>query len=74
MRLTVEHYRNEDVSLVDGVKVTFGPRTWVQILPDADDPLFHVYAEAQSEEGAATLAQTHAQRLEALIAERSSDE
>lgn len=74
MRLTVEHYRNEDVSLVDGVKVTFGPRTWVQILPDADDPLFHVYAEAQSEEGAATLGQTHAQRLEALIAERSSDE
>ncbi len=74
MRLTAEQYRDEDVSLVDGVKVTFGHRTWVQVLPDADDPLFHVYAEAQTDDAAGELARTHAQRLEALIADRSTDE
>lgn len=74
MRLMVEEYRDEDVSLIDGVKVIFGPGEWVQVLPDADDPLFHVFAEAETADAAYERARTHADRLEALIAGRAVDD
>ncbi|NLE74291.1 MAG: hypothetical protein GX604_06665 [Actinobacteria bacterium] len=68
MRMTVEEHKKDEVSLVDGIKVVMGERVWVQILPDADDPLFHVYAEAATEGAARELAQSHVAELEALIA------
>lgn len=74
MRLTVEGHKEAEVSLVDGIKVTFGERTWVQILPDADDPLFHVYAEGTTEESAQELARVHSDELEELIARRSAQD
>ena len=34
------------LDLADGIKV-FEERGWAQILPDADEPLFHIYAEGR---------------------------
>ena len=77
MRLMIEQLkaelRPEQVSLVDGIKITMDDGAWVQILPDADDPFFHLYAEADAD-GAAGLLASFRGRLEAVISERQAEE
>lgn len=73
MRLMVEELKNEEVSLVDGIKASLGPEEWVQLLPDADEPYFHVYAESASDEAASEITTRFSSRLEAVIAERRGE-
>jgi mannose-1-phosphate guanylyltransferase/phosphomannomutase len=49
MRVVTERMRERKVDLLDGVKV-FDKRGWVQLLPDPDEPLVHIYAEGKTEE------------------------
>ncbi len=68
MRLMVEELKHEAPSLVDGIKVSKeNGRAWVQILPDADDPIFHIYAEGRSAEEAQDLLDRYQLRLEAVV-------
>ncbi len=71
MRLMVEELKNEDLSLVDGIKVNREDGGWVQIVPDADDPVFHIYAESMSPDVRAAQAMDEfRRRLEAVIRDR----
>jgi mannose-1-phosphate guanylyltransferase / phosphomannomutase len=54
MRVLTERLRDRDVDLLDGIKVR-DERGWVQLLPDPDEPLVHIYAEGATEEGSAEL-------------------
>jgi mannose-1-phosphate guanylyltransferase/phosphomannomutase len=47
MRVLTERMRDRDVDLLDGIKV-FDERGWVQVLPDPDEPLIHIYAEGRT--------------------------
>jgi mannose-1-phosphate guanylyltransferase/phosphomannomutase len=47
MRVLNERFADRDVDLTDGIKL-FADRGWVQVLPDADDPLIHIYAEGET--------------------------
>jgi mannose-1-phosphate guanylyltransferase/phosphomannomutase len=49
MRLLNERMAGRDLDLTDGIKV-FDDRGWVQVLPDPDEPLLHLYAEAASQD------------------------
>jgi mannose-1-phosphate guanylyltransferase/phosphomannomutase len=49
MRILNEQYRDNSTKQVDGVKIDLGNGEWALILPDADRPLFHVIAEADSD-------------------------
>jgi len=49
MRVLNERFSDSDVDLRDGIKI-FDDRGWVQVLPDPEEPLIHVYAEGESEE------------------------
>jgi mannose-1-phosphate guanylyltransferase/phosphomannomutase len=49
MRLVNEHLSSRRLDLMDGVKA-WDERGWVQVLPDPDEPLVHVYAEGVNEE------------------------
>jgi len=49
MRLLNERMAGRDLDLTDGIKV-FDDRGWVQVLPDPDEPLIHLYAEGASQE------------------------
>ena len=51
MRVLNERFADRDVDLLDGIKV-FDERGWVQVLPDPDEPLIHIYAEGVDERGA----------------------
>jgi mannose-1-phosphate guanylyltransferase/phosphomannomutase len=72
MRLMVEELKDANVSLVDGIKVTLANDDWVQIIPDADEPLFHVFAESDSDTAVAVIAEEYEQRLRLIIDERQA--
>jgi mannose-1-phosphate guanylyltransferase/phosphomannomutase len=69
MRRLTETLREGRVSLVDGIKVFLDHGEWVLVLPDAEDPSFHVYAEAADDDKAAALAARYRATLEGVIAE-----
>jgi mannose-1-phosphate guanylyltransferase/phosphomannomutase len=49
MRVLNERFADANVDLRDGIKV-FDERGWVQVLPDPDEPLIHVYAEGDTKD------------------------
>ena len=49
MRVLNERFADANVDLRDGIKI-FDERGWVQVLPDPDEPLVHLYAEGETEE------------------------
>jgi mannose-1-phosphate guanylyltransferase/phosphomannomutase len=49
MRVLTERLRDRKLDLLDGIKV-FDERGWAHVLPDADEPLVHIYAEGRNEE------------------------
>ena len=53
MRRMTEKLHDGRVSLVDGIKVFLDHGEWALVLPDAEEPLFHVYAEAADDARAA---------------------
>ncbi|NES18848.1 MAG: NTP transferase domain-containing protein [Symploca sp. SIO3E6] len=51
MRHLVENHSTENLELVDGVKIIDAKSdSWVLILPDAGDPLVHIYANSNDRE------------------------
>jgi mannose-1-phosphate guanylyltransferase/phosphomannomutase len=66
MRTLVERAKGRPVVLVDGVKLP-EPDGWALVLPDTQEPVTHVWAEAQSEAEARARAQEHAVRIRQLL-------
>jgi len=66
MRNLVEHSEGRDLVLVDGVKV-LEPDGWALILPDPEEPVTHVWAEAGSDAQAGARAQEYAVRIRQLL-------
>lgn len=49
MRHLVETHPAEDLDLTDGVKIFNAPHdSWILVLPDAGEPLVHLYADSQN--------------------------
>jgi mannose-1-phosphate guanylyltransferase/phosphomannomutase len=65
MRVLNERFAEADVDLRDGIKV-FDERGWVQVLPDPDEPLVHLYAEGATTEGSEEL-EAEIQRIVAEV-------
>jgi mannose-1-phosphate guanylyltransferase/phosphomannomutase len=55
MRVLNERLAGRDLDLTDGIKV-FEERGWAQVLPDPDEPVIHLYAEGETAEISAELA------------------
>jgi mannose-1-phosphate guanylyltransferase/phosphomannomutase len=66
MRLVVEQTKNREHELVDGVKVLYDDG-WALVVPDPEEPITHVWAEAATEGDARTRAQEHARRIRQMI-------
>jgi mannose-1-phosphate guanylyltransferase / phosphomannomutase len=66
MRSLVERANPNDLVLVDGVKVMHGGG-WVLALPDPEDPITHIWAEAASDGEARRLAQEYGRRIRQLV-------
>jgi mannose-1-phosphate guanylyltransferase/phosphomannomutase len=66
MRSIMEAVKDEDVILVDGVKV-MSDDGWTLVLPDPEEPTTHVWAEAGSAGEARELAHRYAHRIRNLL-------
>ena len=73
MRTVTEELQRSDghdLSLLDGIKV-FYKGGWAQILPDADEALFHVYAEGVDADASEQMADGFVARVRAVIAAKT---
>lgn len=68
MRLLNQRYRNAAQYSAEGVRIDLGDE-WVLILPDPDDPCFHIYAEGVSPEGARDLIDKYSSLVSGLLIE-----
>jgi mannose-1-phosphate guanylyltransferase/phosphomannomutase len=66
MRTLVERSEGRDLVLVDGVKI-IEPDGWALVLPDPEEPVTHVWAEAPNDAQAGARAQEYAVRLRQLL-------
>jgi mannose-1-phosphate guanylyltransferase / phosphomannomutase len=66
MRLLNERFADRDVDTLDGIKV-FDGRGWMQVLPDADEPLLHLYAEGASDEDSRALEEELRDLVESIL-------
>jgi mannose-1-phosphate guanylyltransferase/phosphomannomutase len=66
MRSLVELTKDRELELVDGVKVLH-EEGWALALPDPEEPVTHVWAEADSDGDARRLAQEYARRIRQLL-------
>jgi mannose-1-phosphate guanylyltransferase/phosphomannomutase len=66
MRSLVELSKDRKVELVDGVRVHHGDG-WALALPDPEEPITHVWAEALTDAEARRLAQEYARRIRQLL-------
>jgi mannose-1-phosphate guanylyltransferase / phosphomannomutase len=66
MRLLNERLADREVDLLDGIKA-FDERGWVQVLPDPDEPLVHVYAEASDSVTSDELADELQSEIEQIV-------
>lgn len=65
MRRLNEQYRERRDRQIDGIRITLGD-DWVLILPDPDEPVFHVYAESGSQRQVDNLADKYVRVVEGL--------
>jgi mannose-1-phosphate guanylyltransferase/phosphomannomutase len=66
MRRVVEAIKDEEVVLVDGVKIIHQDG-WALVLPDPDEPVTHVWAEGPSDADARKRAQDYARQIRQLL-------
>jgi mannose-1-phosphate guanylyltransferase/phosphomannomutase len=66
MRTLVEMSKDREVQLIDGVKV-FHDGGWALALPDPEEPVTHVWAEAATDADARALAKEYARRIRQLL-------
>ncbi|HEV7761833.1 MAG TPA: sugar phosphate nucleotidyltransferase [Acidimicrobiales bacterium] len=66
MRSLVELSKDRKVELVDGVRVHHGDG-WALALPDPEEPITHVWAEALTDAEARRLSQEYARRIRQLL-------
>jgi mannose-1-phosphate guanylyltransferase/phosphomannomutase len=59
MRMLGEQYRDRRMRAPDGIKIQLGDE-WVLIVPDPDEPQFHIVAEGGTDRSARALAKKYA--------------
>ena len=71
MRVLNERLAERDVDLTDGIKL-FDERGWVQVLPDADEPLVHIYAEGATIEDSEVLESELREQVEEIMSQEEA--
>ncbi|HWE57985.1 MAG TPA: sugar phosphate nucleotidyltransferase [Acidimicrobiales bacterium] len=66
MRTVMEWTKDREVLLVDGVKVLHDDG-WALVLPDPEEPLTHIYAEAATDSDAKARAQEYSRRIRSIL-------
>ncbi len=68
MRMLNQQYKDRISAQTDGLKIRLSDREWILLVPEADEPVFSIYAEAASPDAAAMLVDRYARVIEGLRA------
>jgi mannose-1-phosphate guanylyltransferase/phosphomannomutase len=66
-RISEEQKEGARIELLDGIKI-YDKESWVLVLPDAVEPLFHVYAESDQAKDSRTLVGDYVKKIQELQA------
>ena len=72
MRLLIEAMKGMQTDHTDGIKV-FEPEGWVQLIPDPDEPVFHIYAEGHSREESNRLEAKYRAMLDEIVSAQPAE-
>jgi mannose-1-phosphate guanylyltransferase/phosphomannomutase len=72
MRVLTEQLKGKDLDLLDGIKI-FEPNGWVQVLPDPDEPVLHIYAEGATDEDSNELEASLRSLVEEILQEETAE-
>lgn len=67
MEALIESGPEDRMELVDGVKIHQDSGGWVLLLPDPNEPFFHIFTEGDSAESCAAIMTEYRDRVQALI-------
>jgi len=65
-RISEESRPGSHVELLDGIKI-FDNDSWVLVLPDSLEPVFHIYAESPEEQASKALVGQYVRKIEGLV-------
>ncbi len=65
LKTITEHYKSEQLSTIDGVKIDF-PDNWVHLRKSNTEPIIRIYTEAKSQESADSLAQRFIEEIKSI--------
>ncbi len=68
MRTLLENAEGETFDVIDGIKIFFDSG-WVLVRPSSDEPVFDIFAEAQTETKAQELTKTYKKEIEEILLE-----
>ncbi|MUL35255.1 mannose-1-phosphate guanyltransferase [Gloeocapsopsis dulcis] len=74
MRYLVETHKEDSLELVDGVKIRFEDDSWVLILPDAGEPVVHLFANSNDRNWVDELLREYRTRVQSFIEEQQGVE
>lgn len=66
MRTMISTADPTQTEFLDGIRY-YAQNGWVFVVPDGDEPLFHIYAEADTDEEADALAHYYAEKIENIL-------
>ncbi len=66
MRRLLEEHSDSAVDMVDGLRIHHA-KGWALVLPDPDEPVYHIYSESPDPQEAEGLAEHYARRLQELL-------
>jgi mannose-1-phosphate guanylyltransferase/phosphomannomutase len=66
MRLLNQQFRERLSEQIDGLKIKLGENEWVLLLPDPDEPVFHIHAQGSSLAQAQDLVSRYGRIIEGL--------
>ena len=66
MRVLTAESEGTNTELIDGIKTYRDDGSWVLVLPDASEPFFRIYAEADSQDKVNELVHRYVLRIGAL--------
>jgi mannose-1-phosphate guanylyltransferase/phosphomannomutase len=72
MRLLIEAMKGMETDHTDGIKV-FEPEGWAQLIPDPDEPVFHIYAEGHSREESNRLEAKYRAMLDEIVSAQPAE-
>jgi mannose-1-phosphate guanylyltransferase/phosphomannomutase len=71
MRVLTERLKDRELDLTDGIKV-LDERGWAQVLPDPDEPLVHIYAEAETRDESSDLEEELRRLVDSIMHEQET--